>query len=211
MLATIALAALTLPAAGKYMYAFTTATGAQIAADIWIYATGQGIVTHEEMHSSTPIATTDQHFDDSLRLNWYLGANDPSARVFMHVTPWRAQVSVAGKTTNVPIDRLASQGCVLVLDNGLTSSVLLPSLVRATRASVCTFIAVSGATTVTATIDGTAPRTRPKDAKAGDVALTVEIGSVTERIWYDPQTLIPDYIDLGRNGAATLAATTGEQ
>lgn len=170
MLATIVLAALTFPAAGRYFYPFTTATGAEIGADVWIYATGGGFVTHEEMRSSTPIATMDQHFDDLLFLNCYSGANDRGEQLFIHfVEPirWgisRAQLSVAGKTTDGPFDRpFGRPGCVLILDNGLTSSVMLPSVVRATRASVCEFIFVNGATAVTAAIDMSAPAKRRKD------------------------------------------------
>lgn len=116
-----------------------------------------------------------------------------------------AQVSVSGKTTDVPLDQPA---CVLVLDNSLTSSVMLPSVVRATGATTCAFIVANGATTVKATVGTTAPSTRPADAAASDLAMTVRIEGVTETLWYDPRTLIPDDIDFGNGGGATLSAAT---
>ncbi|GAC1387967.1 MAG: hypothetical protein NVSMB31_01180 [Vulcanimicrobiaceae bacterium] len=209
MLAVIALAAaLTFPPPGKYLYAVTTASGAETAADVWIYATSQGIVTHEEIRSATPIATTDQYFDEYFHPNWYSGADVRGSQLFIHITRWRARVTASGKTTDVEVDR---SRCVLVLDNGLTASVMLPSLVRATGSTFCTFIVASGATTVRATIDTTVPRARPKSAAPNDLAMTVKIGSVTEKLWYDPRTLIPDYIDFGNGASARLSATTGEQ
>lgn len=54
------------------------------------------------------------------------------------------------------------------------------------------------------------PRTRPKDARPDDLRLKVTIGSVIETLWYDPKTLVPDYIDFGRDGNAKLATMTGE-
>ena len=213
MLATIALAALMFPTPGKYLCTYTTATGAQIAADVWIYATSQGFVTHEERRHFTPIATTDQHFDHSLLPNWYLGAKERREQLFIRV--WKsffegdgAQVMAADKATRILFHY--PSGCVLIHDDGLTSRVMLPSVVRVSGARTCTFVTTNGAM-LTATIDTAQTRRRPKEAEKGDLALTVKIGSLTETLWYDPQTMIPDYIDLGPNGNAKLMATTGEQ
>lgn len=213
MLTAIALAAVIFPMPGKYMYAVTTVSGAEAADDVWVYATARGIVTHEERRSSAgPISSTDQHFDEALYPNWYVGATDDGAPVYIWPLmsirgPTWARLWVAGKRASVPIEY---PNCVLVLDSGLTSAVMLPSLVRATDAHRCTFIARSGAV-VGAAIDTDIPQTRPQDAKASDLALTADIGNIKWRLWYDPKTLIPDYIDLGKNGKATLSASTLEQ
>ena len=214
MLAAIALAALMFPAPEKYLYAFKTASGAEIAADVWIYGTSEGIVAHEEMRHEVPIATSDQHFDSNAGLSWYLGANSSGSQLFIRTArstygPWRARVRVSGKTTDIQIDR---PSCLLVLDGGLTSSILLPAMVRATRSTSCTFLVADGATSVDAVIETTAHDARPARAAANDVEMTVSLaGGVTERLWYDPRALVPDYIDLGNGGVATLSATTLEQ
>jgi hypothetical protein len=60
-----------------------------------------------------------------------------------------AFVSVSGKTTHVPLDRPV---CVLIQDSSLSSSASLPSIVRGTGATTCTFIVANGATTSAAAV-----------------------------------------------------------
>lgn len=201
------------------MYAMTRASGAAGAADVSIYVTPQGIVTHEEIKSSLPTTIVDQHFDEYFRSIWYSGANAQGAQIFVRLIrrlrgPSWVEMSAAGKTTNVLIDRsdalIDGPSCFLILDRGLSASVVLPALVRSTGATVCSFVDPGTATAVTATIDSTPPRTRPKDARPDDLRLKVTIGSIAETIWYDPKTLIPDYVDFGRDGSASLVTMVRE-
>lgn len=84
MLATIALAAVALPAPGTYLYAVKTASGASVASNVTIYPTTDGLVTHEVLRTAAPLATTDQHFDAGLHHRWYSGANTRGAAVNHH-------------------------------------------------------------------------------------------------------------------------------
>ncbi|HTV93447.1 MAG TPA: alpha/beta fold hydrolase [Verrucomicrobiae bacterium] len=205
MFAALALAAVVFPAPGTYLYAVKTTSGASVASNVTIARRTDGLVTHEVLRTTTPLVTTDQRFDAGLREVWYAGANSGGPQVTISIAPSSAQLQVAGNTTTIPLDHPA---CVLVLDNILTSSVMLPSVVRATGATTCTFVAPNAATTVKATIGTTAPSTRPADAAPSDIAMTLQIAGITETLWYDARTLIPDDIDFGNGASATLSATT---
>jgi len=189
------------PALGTYTYAVDSLSG-KLTSTIVLSARQGGIETHETL--SSPNVQTDQEFDTQLRQLRYQ-ATQAFTTLTIDVAPKSAVIAFGGNTAKIALD---DAKCVLILDDLLTSSVLMPAVVRATDAQQCTLIGASSGQKVVAQIIPKPNAGRPPQAAAGDAVLAVRIGTVTEKIWYDPRTLIPDFLDFGNGASATLRTHT---
>lgn len=201
MLASLVMAAaVAFPAAGTYTYRVAT-PNAEYTSTIVIAPGAGGLATHETFGAPAPIAQTDQQFDGSLQLRSFVASQTGKGTLTIDVSPTLAHYSIDGKTADAAVDH---RGCALIEDNILTSSVMLPAVVQATHATQCTFILSTRPQTIDADVVTAPPATRPAQAPARDAAVTIHLASITETVWYDPQTLIPDYMDFGNGQSATL-------
>jgi uncharacterized protein len=195
-------AAATFPAGGTYTYQIQTPSAAYTSTVV-IAPAFDGIRTHETFGAPAPLAQTDQQFDAGLAQRSFTATQAGKGTLTIAVSPNSAIYSIGGQTTNVALEHPA---CTLIEDNILTSSVMLPAVVRATGATQCTFLLSTSPHTVVADVATALPATRPPQAAAGDAAVTMHLASITEIVWYDPQTLIPDYMDFGNGASATLTS-----
>lgn len=196
-------AAIAYPTGGTYTYQVDT-PGAEFMSTVVIAPDADGVRTHETFGAPTPIAETDQQFDSGLVERSFV-ASQRGRTLTIEISPTTAHYSIDGKSINAALDYPA---CTLIEDNVLTSVVMLPAVQRATHATHCTFVASTAPRTIVADVSTTTPATHPPQAAATDLAVTAQIGAITEIVWYDPQTLIPDYIDFGNGQSATLTNRT---
>ncbi|MGC2131575.1 MAG: hypothetical protein WA629_15930 [Candidatus Aquilonibacter sp.] len=202
MLASIVLAAaVVLPTPGTYTYRIAT-PGATFTSTIVVALAFDGVWTHETFGAPVPIAQTDQHFDSSLTQRSFAGAQAGRA-LTIDISDNSAHYSIDGHNADVPLDHPA---CTLIEDNILTSSLMLPAVVQASQATQCTFVVSTSPKTIVADVITTPPSTHPAQAAASDAAVTIHLASITETVWYDAETLIPDYIDFGYGQSATLTS-----
>lgn len=188
------------PAGGTYTYK-VQAPSAVYTSTVVIVPGPDGVRTRETFGAPAPLAQTDQQFDAGLAQRSFTATQGGKVVLTIDVSPSSAHYSIEGKTTSVALDHPA---CTLVEDRILTSSVMLPAVVQATHATQCTFLLANGPQVVAAAVVTAPPATRPPQAAARDVAVTIRIASITEVVWYDPQTLVPDYMDFGNGASATL-------
>ncbi len=197
--AVVVAAAIAYPTGGTYTYQIETPDAAFMST-IVIAPDADGVRTHETFGAPTPIAETDQQFDTNLVQRSFV-ASQRGKTLTIEVSPTAAHYSIDGHSVNTALDHPA---CTLIEDNVLTSVVMLPAVVQATHATRCTFVMSTAPRTIVADVFTTLPATHPPQAAASDLAVTAQIGAITEIVWYDPRTLIPDYIDFGNGQSATL-------
>jgi hypothetical protein len=186
--------AVAFPAAGTYAYEIDTPSGRRFHTTVIISQAADGVITHETFGDTNPIATTVQQFDNSLHERSFAAQQVGGNSLTITFSGALAIYRTAGKVLKAPLDDPA---CVLVEDNVLTSAVMLPAVLRATNAERCTFAYSTSVRTVVAEVVSAAAGTRPARAAPSDASVTIRIGGVTETVWYDPRTLIPDYVDFG--------------
>jgi hypothetical protein len=200
MLASVLMAAaIAYPTGGTYTYQIQT-PGAEFMSTIVIAPDADGVRTHETFGAPTPIAQTDQQFDSGLVQRSFV-ASQRGKTLTIEVSPTAAHYSIDGHSIDATLDHPI---CTLIDDNVLTSVVMLPAVERATHATQCTFVVSTAPRTIVGQVFTTAPVTHPPQAPASDLAVTAQVGAITEIVWYDPRTLIPDYIDFGHGQSATL-------
>ncbi|HTU68692.1 MAG TPA: hypothetical protein VMF11_00095 [Candidatus Baltobacteraceae bacterium] len=190
------------PADGTYTYHLQTPTAQFTSAIVITSAPGGGTITHEAFSGSGLEATTDQRFDAQLHPVSYSGGNIGRPLVTITFSAASAVYDFDGHSGSVALDDSA---CVLVEDNVLTFSVMLPAVLRATGATQCILL-LTAPRALAATVSDASPPVRPPSVPGGDASATIHFGAVTETIWYDPRTLIPDYLDFGAGATATLTA-----
>jgi hypothetical protein len=194
MIATLLLAAATVfPAAGTYTYEVETPGGAQYSTTIVITPSADGVTTHE-VFGVPVIATTDQRFDSQLHELTFSAQQNGRGALTIAFAHSEATYSIDGKTIRLDLD---APECLLVFDNVLTSVVMLPAVVLATGASDCTYVLSTGVRSEKGYVLDVPPRAHPAQASAADASITMDISGVHETVWYDPKTLIPDFIDFG--------------
>jgi hypothetical protein len=199
MFYAVVAAAIAYPTGGTYTYQVQTPDAAFMST-IVIAPDADGVRTHETFGAPTPIAETDQQFDSDLAQRSFVAAQHGKT-LTIEVSPTAAHYSIDGHSVNATLDHPV---CTLIDDNVLTSVVMLPAVVQATHATQCTYVLSTAPRTIVADLSTTPPATHPPQAAASDLAVTAQIGAITEIVWYDPQTLIPDYIDFGHGQSATL-------
>lgn len=191
------------PASGSYTYEIDASNGARYTTTITIASTAAGLTTHETF-GVPAIATTDQQFDGNLHERSFSATQVSSGNsisiVFSNST---ATYHVGGKTLEASLD---DADCVLVEDNVLTSAIMLPAVLQ-TEPEKCVFVFSTSVAAVSADLISAA-LTHSPHAAAGDAYVMAQIGKIVETIWYDPATLIPDYIDFGDAGSAKLTSST---
>ncbi|MGB6986755.1 MAG: hypothetical protein WBD74_12345 [Candidatus Aquilonibacter sp.] len=196
MIASLLVAgAVVFPAAGTYAYEINTPSGRRFHTTVVIARAADGVTTHETFGDTNTIATTAQHFDNSLHERWFAATQVGSGNsLTITFSGALAIYNTGGKVLKAP---LKDPACVLVEDNVLTSAVMLPAVLRTTNAEHCTFAYSTSVQTVVADVVNAPAEARPARAAAADASVTVQIGGITETVWYDPRTLIPDYVDFG--------------
>ena len=200
MLVSVAIAAaIAFPAGGTYTYKIAT-PGASFTSTIVIDPSADGVRTHETFSAAGPLVETDQQFTDDLAERSFVASQN--GRVLtIDISATAAHYAIEGHSADTALDDPA---CTLVDDNILTESLMLPAIERATHATECTYVVSTSPRTIVAAVTTSTPATHPAQAAAGDLALTVHLGLITEIVWYDPQSLIPDYLDFGNAQSATL-------
>ncbi len=203
MIASLLLAgAIALPAPGTYTYEIDASNGARYSTTVSITREAGGVRTHEAFGAPSVIATTDQQFDSDLHERSFsatqLSTGNSITITFSDTT---ATYRVRGKTFHAPLD---DADCVLVEDNILTSAVMLPAVLQAETVPKCVFALSTSVATLNADLISAQLVHSPR-AAPGDAYVAIQIGGIMETVWYDPQTLIPDYVDFGENvGNAVL-------
>ncbi len=200
MLVSVAIAAaVAFPAGGTYTYAIAT-PGAAFTSTIVIAPSADGIRTHETFGAASPMVETDQQFDDDLGERSFVALQNGKT-LTIDVSPTEAHYAIEGNSADTALDNPA---CTLIDDNILTESLMLPAIVQATHATQCTFVVSTSPRTIVADLSTSVPATRPAQVPPSDLAVTVHLGPITEIVWYDPRSLIPDYMDFGHAQSATL-------
>ena len=200
MLVSVALAAaIAFPAGGTYTYQIAT-PGASFTSTIVIAPSPDGVRTHETFGASVPIVETDQQFDGDLAERSFVALQNGKL-LTIDISPTGAHYAIEGHSADTAFNDPA---CTLIDDNILTESLMLPAIEQATHATECIYVVSTSPRTILAAVTTSVPATRPAQAAASDLAITVRLGPITEIVWYDPQTLIPDYLDFGNAQSATL-------
>ena len=194
------------PAGGSYTYEISTDAGAHFTTTVIVAPQADGVDTAERFGTPSPTAWTDQEFDADLHPVLWTGSKrgDPDV-LTIALTALSADYQIGTTTASLGLDDPA---CYLVQDNVLTFSVMLPAVIRATGASECTLIVSTGVASMVATISTIPPRPRPERAAADDSSVTITFGKIVETVWYDPRSLIPDYLDYGNADAILRASST---
>lgn len=203
MIAAIVLAAsIALPASGTYTYTITTAAGRHFSTTITVASGPDGVKTDEAFGAPTPVATTEQHFDRGLHERSFTAHQSGRDVLTIDFAQSLAVYTIGNIKRELALD---APDCLLVADNVLTSEVMLPSVILATGAVDCTFVLSTGVQMEKGFVLDTPPSAHPSQAAPGDASIAMDINGLRETIWYDPKTLIPDYIDFGEDvGAAVL-------
>jgi hypothetical protein len=202
MLVSVALAAVVaMPAGGTYTYQIATPSAA-FTSTIVVAPSADGVRTHETFGAAAQLVETDQEFDGDLAQRSFV-ASQNGKTLTIDVSPTSAHYAIDGNSSDAVLDDSA---CTLVEDNILTSSLMLPAIEQATHATQCTYVVSTSPRTVLAEVTTAAPATHPPQAAASDLAVTIQFGGVTEIVWYDPTSLIPDYLDFGNAQNATLTS-----
>jgi len=186
--------ATTFPAGGSYTYEIETPSGTQYSTTVVITPTRNGVTTHEAFGAPTPTATTEQRFDSGLHELTFAAQQTGGNSLTITFAQSQAVYSIAGRTHLLVLD---APDCLLVADNVLTSMVMLPSVILATGATDCTYVLSTAVQSEKGYVLDTAPDVHPPQAAAGDASITMDRSGLHEIVWYDPKTLIPDYIDFG--------------
>ena len=203
MLAMVLAAGIAYPAAGTYTYEIDTPSGKTYTTTVSIATAAKGVTTHESFGAPETTATTDQTFDPELHERSFAARQGRNA-VTITFSADAAIYHVGSQTIRAPLD---VPDCVLVDDNVLTELVMLPAVIRATGASQCTYVVSSRVRSIEGDIVDTPAGSPPARSAKGDAAITVDLEGLHETAWYDPHTLIPDYIDFGaNNGFAVLTS-----
>jgi hypothetical protein len=194
VIAALVLAASTaLPASGTYAYTIRTVAGQTYNTTISIASGPNGVTTHE-LFGPSPIAATEQHFDSALHELSFAAQQPGRDKLTITFAQSKALYSIGGHTHELALD---APDCILVADNVLTSAVILPSVLRATGATDCTYVLSTAVQMQKGFVLDTPPQTHPTQAAPNDASVTIDVNGRHETVWYDPKTLIPDYIDFG--------------
>jgi hypothetical protein len=188
--------AITFPASGTYTYKIETAQNALYSTTITIATSRDGVRTHEAFGSPTPSATTDQRFDAGLHELSFSAQQTGRDHLTITFAQSEAVYTIGGHTARLELD---APDCTLVADNVLTSSVMLPAVILATGAYDCTYVLSTGVQYEKGFVLDMLPSARPAQAAAGDASVAIDINGLHETVWYDPKTLIPDFIDFGKD------------
>ncbi|MGD0968083.1 MAG: hypothetical protein ABR949_07320 [Candidatus Aquilonibacter sp.] len=200
MLVSVALAAaVAMPAGGTYTYQIAT-PGAAFTSTIVVAPSADGLRTHETFGTAAQLVETDQQFDGDLAQRSF-AASQNGKTLTIDVSPTTAHYAIEGNSADA---ELGHPACTLIDDNILTESLMLPAIEKATHATQCTYVLSTSPHAIIADVTTTTPAAHPVQAAASDLALTIHFGSVTEIVWYDPTSLIPDYLDFGNAQSATL-------
>jgi hypothetical protein len=202
VIAAVVLAAATaFPASGTYAYAIKTAAGKTYSTTIAIASGPNGVTTHE-LFGPAPTATTEQHFDSALHEVSFAAQQPGRDPLTISFAQSKAIYSIGGHTHDLALD---APDCLLVADNILTSAVMLPSVIRATGATDCTYVLSTAVQLEKGYVLDAPSKMHPVQAAPGDSSITIDVNGLHETVWYDPKTLIPDFIDFGEDvGSAAL-------
>ncbi len=199
--AFLLVAATVFPAGGTYTYEIETPAGAQYSTTVVITPSADGVRTHEAF-GVPATATTEQRFDSGLHELTFAAQQNGRGALTIAFAQSEATYSINGKTLQLDLD---APDCLLVFDNILTSVVMLPSVILSTGASDCTYVLSTAVQAEKGYVLDVPPNAHPAQAAATDASITMDINGVHETVWYDPKTLIPDFIDFGEEvGDAVL-------
>lgn len=193
MFASIVLAAaVALPADGTYSYTITSNGKSVGSSTIVIAPSADGVRAREHFEAGAVAADALHTYDATLHERRY-ELRTANARLQADISPVAASLTLGGGTTTIPLDHPA---CALLVDNLLTSIVMLPAALQAGGGHHCVFISPNRAQPIDVDVV-TATVSPPPDVPATDAVVTISFMGLTQTFWYDRSTLIPDAVVSG--------------
>jgi len=203
MLIAIALAAVIVPPQGVYTYTLEQGGSTVLTSSVAVAHAPGGTIVTEVAKVSGEVVNTSRVFDPDLRETEYVAITS-SVQAHVILSPEKATLSYAGKSQDIA---LPSDVPVFVTDGLLTPAAMLPAFVAAHHASKLTFLAVNGLQVLDVTVDSGARPARPHGVSAKDVSLSINVGTASQSIWYDPATMVVDEFDPAPGARVRLTST----
>ena len=199
-------AAATAPPDGSYAFAVSRGGVKVGTAAVTVRRAAPSVTVHEVETFTGVTETADESLDmDALSPTSYVSSfpvtSDIGVTARISFDSLGARETVDGVTGSTDFRLESGTSRLVVVDGAMATGFLfLPAQVKAQQLTAFTLLSPSLADTYYCTVNASATPPRPPGLPGGDVSLTIDgsaPSSTTEfDIWYDPQTLNVDEIDV---------------
>jgi len=199
-------AAATAPPDGSYSFAVSRGGMRVGTAAVTVRRAAPSVTVHEVETFTGVTETADESLDmDELLPTSYVSSfpvtSDIGVTARITFDSQGARETVDGVTGSTDFRLESGTSRIVVIDGAMaTGFFFLPAQVKAQDLTAFTLLSPSLADTYYCTVNGTATPPRPPGLPGADVSLTIDGSSPSSTtefdIWYDPQTLTADEIDV---------------